>query len=113
MLLPAVNNGRRNALEPLRLEQPAGEMLRDEIVQFLHRDRAALAAGLAVGADKILRLHACSDWFENGRVLLPERAPWLNDCTTELIGFLGVKYDDQVDSTTQALDYLREPGIAA
>jgi phage terminase large subunit-like protein len=79
MLLPAVNNGRRYALEPLGLKQPAGDMLRDEIVQLPHRDRAALAAGLAASADKILRLHACSDWFENGSVLLPERASWLSD----------------------------------
>jgi predicted phage terminase large subunit-like protein len=65
------------------------------------------------GADKIVRLHACSDRFENGRVLLPARALWLDDYITELIGFPGVKHDDQVDSTTQALDYLREPDIAA
>jgi predicted phage terminase large subunit-like protein len=65
------------------------------------------------GTDKIVRLHACSDRFENGRVLLPQRAPSLDDYITELIGFPGVKHDDQVDSTTQALDYLREPDIAA
>jgi predicted phage terminase large subunit-like protein len=65
------------------------------------------------GADKIVRLHACSDRFENGRIVLPERAPWLDDYITELIGFPGVKHDDQVDSTTQALDYLREPDIVA
>ena len=41
------------------------------------------------------------------------RAPWLDGYITELIGFPGVKHDDQVDSTTQALDYLREPDIAA
>jgi predicted phage terminase large subunit-like protein len=65
------------------------------------------------GADKIMRLHACSDRFENGRVILPERAFWLDEYITELIGFPGVKHDDQVDSTTQALDYLREPDIVA
>jgi hypothetical protein len=31
--------------------------------------------------------------------------------TVELIGFPGTKQDDQVDSTTQALDYLREPNV--
>ena len=65
------------------------------------------------GTDKIMRLHACSDRFENGRVFLPERAPWLDDYIAELIGFPGVKHDDQVDSTTQALDYLREPDVVA
>ena len=28
-------------------------------------------------------------------------------------GFPGTKHDDQVDSTTQALDYLREPDLVA
>jgi len=65
------------------------------------------------GADKIMRLHACSDRFENSRVLLPHKAPWLDEYIAELIGFPGTKYDDQVDSTTQALDYLREPNHAS
>jgi phage terminase large subunit-like protein len=31
----------------------------------------------------------------------------------ELIGFPGTKYDDQVDSITQALDHLREDDVLA
>ena len=65
------------------------------------------------GADKVMRLHACSDRFENGRVFLPRNAPWLDEYMTELVGFPGTKHDDQVDSTTQALDHLREPDLVA
>ena len=65
------------------------------------------------GADKVMRLHACSDRFESGRVVLPRSAPWLDEYVLELIGFPGTKHDDQVDSTTQALDYLREPDLVA
>src|SRR4051794_13738012 len=57
--------------------------------------------------DKIMRLHTQTAAFENGRVLLPSRAPWLADYVTELTSFPGSRYDDQVDSTTQALDHLR------
>jgi predicted phage terminase large subunit-like protein len=46
--------------------------------------------------------------FENGYVLLPSEAPWLNEYVKELTSFPGTKYDDQVDSTTQALHYLAE-----
>jgi len=60
------------------------------------------------GTDKILRLYAQTALFENGRVLLPHSAHWLPDYTRELTGFPGSKYDDQVDSTTQALQYLKE-----
>jgi len=59
------------------------------------------------GNDKIIRLHAQTAWFENGLVFLPRIAPWLADYVTEITGFPGTKYDDQVDSTTQALDHLR------
>ncbi len=61
------------------------------------------------GTDKIMRLHAQTHRFENGNVLLPRSASWLADYVAELTGFPGTKYDDQVDSTAQALDYLRVP----
>ncbi len=59
------------------------------------------------GTDKIMRLHSQTAQFENGFVLLPRSAPWLADYINELTGFPGTRYDDQVDSTTQFLDYIR------
>lgn len=59
--------------------------------------------------DKIMRLHAQSAAFENGLVLLPTEAHWLADYVHELTTFPGVKNDDQVDSTTQALAWMRTP----
>src|SRR6202000_758538 len=61
------------------------------------------------GTDKQMRLHTQSDLFSNGFVFLPEKAPWLRDYIAELTGFPGTKYDDQVDSTAQALDHMRVP----
>jgi predicted phage terminase large subunit-like protein len=58
------------------------------------------------GADKIMRLHTHTTAFENGRMLFPKDAPWLADYLKELAAFPGGKHDDQVDSTTQALEYL-------
>jgi predicted phage terminase large subunit-like protein len=60
------------------------------------------------GMDKQMRLYAQSTAFEAGQVLFPKYAPWLNDYVRELTGFPGTKHDDQVDSTTQALHYLRQ-----
>jgi phage terminase large subunit-like protein len=54
-----------------------------------------------------MRLNAQTSLFENGSVLLPRNAPWLADYIAELTGFPGSRHADQVDSTTQALDYLR------
>jgi len=59
------------------------------------------------GTDKIMRLHMQTAPFENGSVLLPRDAQWLADYLSELTSFPGSRYDDQVDSTTQALDYMR------
>jgi predicted phage terminase large subunit-like protein len=61
------------------------------------------------GSDKIMRLHMQTDLFENGRVLLPKEAPWLADYVAEITGFPGTRFDDQVDSTAQALDHMRIP----
>jgi predicted phage terminase large subunit-like protein len=60
------------------------------------------------GTDKIMRLHAQSAEFESGKVLLPSRAPWLDEYVNELTGYPGSKFDDQIDSTTQALQHIKE-----
>jgi predicted phage terminase large subunit-like protein len=62
------------------------------------------------GSDKTLRLYAQTAEFEGGRVLLPRSAPWLEEYVRELTCFPGCKYDDQVDSTTQALEHLKANG---
>lgn len=54
-----------------------------------------------------MRLHAQTAEFENGRVFLPRTAAWLDEYVRELISFPGSKYDDQVDSTTQAFEHLK------
>ena len=59
------------------------------------------------GSDKFMRLAAQAIKFEDGRVRLPgEPTPWLDEYIRELTGFPGSKFDDQVDSTTQALDFI-------
>ncbi len=60
------------------------------------------------GVDKEVRLHMQTTLFEQGFVLLPESASWLSDYFAEITGFHTTKFNDQVDSTTQALAYMRE-----
>jgi predicted phage terminase large subunit-like protein len=61
---------------------------------------------LPPGSDKSMRTVGQSIKFESGKVLIPAAAPWLNDYLNELLGFPGGKFDDQVDSTIQALDFM-------
>jgi predicted phage terminase large subunit-like protein len=58
------------------------------------------------GSGKFMRFAAQAIKFEAGRVYLPSQAPWFDDYVREISGFPGSKHDDQVDSTTQALDVL-------
>jgi predicted phage terminase large subunit-like protein len=62
--------------------------------------------------DKIMRLHAQTAAIENGFVYLPREAHWLAEYLHELTTFPKGKYDDQTDSTSQALAWLkvRVPG---
>jgi predicted phage terminase large subunit-like protein len=53
--------------------------------------------------DKKTRMSIQSAKFESGLVFLPRQASWLADYLAELLAFSHVTYDDQVDSTSQAL----------
>jgi hypothetical protein len=57
-----------------------------------------------------MRLHTQTATIENGFVL-PDEAHWLGDYLHELSVFQNGRYDDQVDSTAQALAWtkLRPP----
>jgi hypothetical protein len=61
----------------------------------------------APAGDKQMRLYAQTATIENGFVYLPREAPWLADYLRELTAFPYSKYDDQVDSTSQALDWIK------
>ncbi|MBT8412500.1 MAG: phage terminase large subunit [Octadecabacter sp.] len=45
---------------------------------------------------------------EQGKIFLPADAPWLADLTNELIAFPAGVSDDQVDATSQAIDFFRK-----
>jgi predicted phage terminase large subunit-like protein len=61
-------------------------------------------------SDKIMRMHAQTAMIENGFVHLPKEAAWRAEYLHELTVFPGGKYDDQVDSTAQLLDWLKQAG---
>jgi predicted phage terminase large subunit-like protein len=57
--------------------------------------------------DKIMRLHSVTSTIENGFVYLPTEAEWLSAYVHELTTFPNGKHDDQADSTSQALDWVK------
>ena len=58
--------------------------------------------------DKVERAYAVTPMIEHGGAFLPRRASWLSDFLAEHSQFPACPFDDQVDATTQALNYLRE-----
>jgi hypothetical protein len=58
--------------------------------------------------DKIMRMHSVTSMMENGFVHLPDKAAWLGEYLHELASFPKSKYDDQADSTSQALDWFKQ-----
>ena len=57
--------------------------------------------------DKIMRLNSVTSTIENGFVYLPTEAEWLATYVLELTTFPNGKHDDQADSTSQALDWVK------
>ena len=60
--------------------------------------------------DKTARAYAVSPSFTGGQVYAPDRE-WADKVITECEQFPKGAHDDLVDSTTQALKYLRERGL--
>jgi predicted phage terminase large subunit-like protein len=59
------------------------------------------------GSDKEANARAVSPMFEAGMILLPDDAEWADDYIESMTRFPKGKHDDDVDSTSQALNYLR------
>ncbi|MBN8827364.1 MAG: phage terminase large subunit [Sphingobacteriia bacterium] len=60
--------------------------------------------------DKETRLVSVSTFFEAGKIYFPEGAHFMPDYINELTQFPNVIHDDQVDSTSQALEYIKKNG---
>jgi predicted phage terminase large subunit-like protein len=80
-----------------------------QLIQDLRvEDFSIVQAAPALDGDKEIRLRAQTAKIEGGFALFPEKAPWLDAYLLELTGFPNSKYDDQVDSTVNALAWLTQ-----
>jgi predicted phage terminase large subunit-like protein len=58
--------------------------------------------------DKIARAMGASAMIQAERLFLPERAHWLADFTSEILGFPASRHDDQVDALSQLLLWVQK-----
>lgn len=81
------------------------------LIQELKHSTALPIIPIRADKDKLARAEAITPLIEAGKVFLPESAPGLNDYVDELAAFPNGVHDDFVDSTTQALNYLRHQPV--
>lgn len=70
------------------------------------RGRISVRKSEPIG-DKVMRMATASPLIEEGRVYLPRTARWLDAFRSEIMAFPRGRHDDQVDSLSQALEYVR------
>jgi predicted phage terminase large subunit-like protein len=87
-------------------EKASGQSL----VQSLREETTLPVVGIQADVDKVSRAHSVTALFSAGRIFFPDDAPWLAAYFHELELFPNSSFDDQVDTTTMALRYLRAQG---
>jgi predicted phage terminase large subunit-like protein len=103
----------KRAVHGLRERYPAAIILIEDkgsgtsLIQDLRADNIAVI-GINPEGDKPTRVAKISAQFEAGAVFFPMKAPWLSGLKSELLGFPNVKFDDQVDSVSQALSWIKQ-----
>lgn len=100
----------------LKVWTPEGALIEDKasgqsLIQDLRKDKEIKTPVIAIkvpsGFDKLSRARACTDLIEGGKVYLPNEAVWLDDYESELKAFPNGLHDDQVDHTSQYLNWIK------
>ena len=111
---------KRSIIELENLYKPNVILIEDkasgtQLIQDLRNDGLSKIKGVIPKGDKVMRMNAQTAQFDGGFVVLPLKAHWQDPYVTELTTFPKAKFDDQVDSTSQALAWIQtdgnEPGI--
>lgn len=79
------------------------------LIQDLHNDGLYRVEAYKPRENKEMRMARQASLIENGLVYIPHEAHWLPEYLHELAMFPNGKYNDQVDSTSQALDTIGNP----
>lgn len=77
-----------------------------QLLQVLREQGFGRGRAVKPVGDKQIRMTNQTALIESGRVWLPADADWVQSYLHELVLFPNARHDDQVDSTSQALDYL-------
>lgn len=76
------------------------------LIQDLEEESTFNIVAILPESDKVIRASTCSPQVENGKVFLKTNASWVEDYLYELTKFPNAPTDDQVDSTSQFLNWI-------
>jgi predicted phage terminase large subunit-like protein len=104
---------KRAVRQQAELFRPANVLIEDkasgtQLIQELVREGFYGVTRYEPTMDKVMRLHSITSTIENGFVYLPTESNWRAAYVQELTTFPSGKHDDQADSTSQALDWLKQ-----
>jgi predicted phage terminase large subunit-like protein len=107
---------KREVLRLYKAYQPRAVLIEDagsgaHLIQELRGSSVVQPIAIKAEHDKTTRAHACTVALERGSVFLPAQAPWLDAFKAELLQFPYGKYDDQVDSLSQFLNWAQERAL--
>jgi len=94
-------------------EEPVSAVLIEDkssgeaVIPLLRDDSDIPVIAIKATISKEMRLNSVSPLFESGHIYLPENKSWTLDYCEELFNFPYGKAADWVDSSSQALEYLR------
>ena len=78
------------------------------IISDMRRETGVNIAAIRPDGSKWVRADAVTPLFQSGRIVLPERAAWLDAWMHEHLSFPTGQHDDRVDTTSLALSELRK-----
>ena len=76
------------------------------LIQDMKNDTMFNIVAIEPESDKVTRASTCSPLVEDGKIFLKKGAPWVQDYIDEMVLFPNAPHDDQVDSTSQFLNWV-------
>lgn len=103
---------RRQAIALAETFKPSHVLIEDKgsgqsLIQELRDATALPVIAIEPEGDKVSRMIGATGPIEAGKVYLPKAAPWLQSYEAELSIFPLAPHDDQVDSTSQFINWMR------
>lgn len=103
---------KKAAISLAERDNPSAVLIEDkasgiQLIQDLRRDTSLPVIAIEPESDKVVRAFGQSGLIEAGIVYLRRHAPWRPDFDSEVRGFPGGDFADQIDSLTQFLKWAR------